>query len=86
MSGESFVQKTSEWVRKPKKTDANLQDYFKAYKSFRWASVEKEFDWKKTRKINLVHEAVGKRHQSLSSTMVAPAPPSRPSPRRKAAT
>ena len=60
MSAEAinFVQKSAEWVRKPKKTDANLKDYFKAYKTFKWKSVEKEFDWSRNRKVNLVHEAV----------------------------
>ncbi len=54
----SFVQQSSEWVKKPKATDANLKDYFKAYKNFKWKSVEKEFDWHKTGRVNLVHEAV----------------------------
>ena len=54
----TFVQKSSEWIRKPKGIDANLEDYFKTYKSFRWSAVEKEFDWYKTKKVNIVHEAV----------------------------
>ena len=45
MSSQTFIQKSSEWIKKPKNTDANLKNYFKAYKTFRWKSVEKEFDW-----------------------------------------
>ncbi len=60
---QTFVQKSSEWVRKPKKSDANLPDYFKACKAFRWKSVEKEFDWHKTGKVNIVHEIID-RHAS----------------------
>lgn len=68
---QSFVQQTSEWVRKPKKTDANLADYFKTYKTFRWSSVEKEFDWKKTRKVNVVHEAVDRHAAGIRKNKVA---------------
>ncbi len=54
----SFVQKTSEWVRKPKNIDANLKNYAKACKHFSWKSVEREFDWYKTKKVNIVHEMI----------------------------
>ncbi len=54
----SFVQKSSGWIRKSKGIDANLKDYFKTYKSFSWKSVEKEFDWHKTKKVNIVHEMI----------------------------
>ncbi len=54
----SFVQESSDWVRKPKSIDANLKDYFKACKTFRWKSVEKEFSWYKTKKFNVVHEMI----------------------------
>ena len=56
MSNEkTFIQQSSEWIHKPKDIDANLKDYFKIYKTFKWKSVEKEFDWYKTKKINIVH-------------------------------
>ncbi|MBI4432550.1 MAG: acetate--CoA ligase [Candidatus Omnitrophica bacterium] len=55
-SPASFVQESSEWVRKPKAIDANLKDYAKACRSFRWKDVEKEFDWHRTKKVNIVHE------------------------------
>lgn len=58
MAQDTFIQKSTEWVRKPKKIDANLKDYFKAYKTFKWSSVEKEFDWYRTKKVNVVHEIV----------------------------
>jgi hypothetical protein len=67
----SFVQKSSGWVRKPKKTDANLPDYFKACKTFRWKSVEKEFDWHRTKKVNLVHEAVDRHAAGARKNKVA---------------
>ncbi len=63
--------KSSEWVRKPKKIDANLQDYFKAYKTFRWSSVEKEFDWFKTKKVNVVHEIIDRHADGVRKNKVA---------------
>ncbi len=54
----SFIQESSEWVRKPKNIDANLKNYFKTYKTFQWRSVEKEFDWYRTKKVNVVHEMI----------------------------
>ena len=47
-----------EWERKPKSIDANLTDYEAAYRSFAWKDVEQEFDWSKTGKVNVVHEAI----------------------------
>ena len=67
----TFVQTSTEWIRKPKKTDANLQDYFKTYKSFRWASVEKEFDWHKTKKVNIVHEIIDRHADGARKNKVA---------------
>ncbi len=53
----SFVQESTEWVRKGRaKAGANLKDYFKACRTFRWKSVEREFDWHRTRRVNVVHE------------------------------
>ena len=63
--------KSTEWVRKPKKIDANLQDYFKTYKSFRWSSVEKEFDWFKTKKVNVVHEIIDRHADGVRKNKVA---------------
>ncbi len=54
-----------EWVRKPKTVDANLKDYDAAYKTFNWKDVEREFDWSKTGKVNIVHEAID-RHAASS--------------------
>ncbi len=67
----SFVQKSSEWVRKPKHIDANLKDYFKTYKTFRWKSVEKEFDWSRTKKVNIVHEMIDRHAASTRKNKVA---------------
>jgi len=67
----TFVQKSTEWVRKSKKIDANLKDYFKAYKTFRWSSVEKEFDWHKTKKVNIVHEIIDRHADGARKNKVA---------------
>ena len=47
-----------EWQRKPKTENANLNDYEAAFKSFDWKAVEREFDWSRTGKVNIVHEAI----------------------------
>ncbi len=47
-----------EWERKPPSIDANLKDYAEACRTFRWEDVEREFDWSRTGKINIVHEAI----------------------------
>ena len=36
----------------------NLADYAAAYASFDWKSVESEFDWHRTGKVNMAHEAI----------------------------
>ncbi len=71
MTDKTFIQKSTEWVRKPKSIDANLQDYFKTYKKFRWSSVEKEFDWHKTKKVNVVHEIIDRHADSFRKNKVA---------------
>ena len=67
----TYVQESSEWVRKPKKTDANLKDYFKTYKSFKWKDVEREFDWHKTRRVNIVHEAIDRHATGVKKNKIA---------------
>jgi acetyl-CoA synthetase len=70
-SNTTFIQKSTEWIRKSKHIDANLKDYFKTYKTFRWSQVEKEFDWFKTKKVNIVHEAVDRHAESHRKNKVA---------------
>ncbi len=60
-----------EWERKPKDTGANLKDYDAAYKTFDWKDVEREFDWSKTGKVNIVHEAVDRHAASSKKDRVA---------------
>ena len=36
----------------------HLQDYEKRYQSFRWEDIYDEFDWSKTGKVNMAHEAI----------------------------
>jgi acetyl-CoA synthetase len=62
---------TIEWERKPKTIDANLKDYDAAYKTFNWKDVEREFDWSKTGKVNLVHEAIDRHTTSSRKSKVA---------------
>jgi len=71
LNAESFVQKSSEWIRKSKNIDANLKDYYKAYKNFSWKSVEKEFDWHRTKKVNAVHEMVDRHAAGTLKNKVA---------------
>ena len=60
-----------EWERKPRGIDANLKNYDEAVKTFSWKEVEREFDWSKTGKINVVHEAVDRHAASWRKNMVA---------------
>src|SRR3989338_7887642 len=60
-----------EWERKPKSIDSNLKDYDAVYKTFNWKDVEQEFDWSRTGKVNLVHEAVDRHAASSRKTKVA---------------
>ena len=78
----SFIQGSSEWVRKPKSIDANLKDYFKTYKNFSWKNVEKEFSWHKTKKVNVVYEMIDRHAAGRKKNQVAlyfwdPSPTSR---------
>jgi len=60
-----------EWERKPKTIDANLKDYEQTCRNFKWEDVEREFDWSKTGKINIVHEAVDRHAASTRKNKVA---------------
>ena len=41
----------------PSNPKANLKDYDQAYRSFDWKTVEKEFHWHQTGKVNIAYEA-----------------------------
>ncbi len=60
-----------EWERKPKNLDANLKNYEDAYRTFNWKDVEREFDWSKTGKVNIVHEAIDRHAASWRKNKVA---------------
>src|SRR3989338_8756631 len=62
---------TIEWERKPKTIDANLKDYDAVYKTFDWKHVEREFDWSRTGKVNIVHEAIDRHAASQRKDTVA---------------
>ncbi len=73
-SSPSFVAPESsavEWERKSKTIDANLRDYDAVAKTFNWKDVEREFDWSRTGKVNLVHEAVDRHASSWRKNKVA---------------
>ncbi len=60
-----------EWERKPKTIDANLTDYDAAAKTFDWKDAERQFDWSKTGKVNVVHEAIDRHAASPRGTAPA---------------
>ena len=60
-----------EWERKPKTIDANLKNYDEAYRTFSWKDVERQFDWSKTGKVNVVHEAIDRHAASAKRDRVA---------------
>ena len=66
-----FAKGQVEWERKPKGIDANMPDYDKAYRAFRWEDVEREFDWFRTGKVNVVHEMVDRHARTWRRNKVA---------------
>ena len=50
---------------------ANLEDYEEAYRSFQWEEVEQEFDWYRTGKVNMAHEAIDRQAESWRKDKVA---------------
>ena len=67
----TYMKEQVEWVRKPKAIDANLQSYEEACRTFKWTDVEKEFDWHKTKRVNVVHEAIDRHAASWRKNKVA---------------
>ena len=61
----------AEWERKPKTIDANLKDYDAACRTFDWKDVERQFDWSRSGKVNVVHEAIDRHAASSRKTKVA---------------
>src|SRR5262245_15762280 len=50
---------------------AHLADYDATRSGFDWASVEQEFDWKKTGRVNMAHEAIDRHARSTRRDKVA---------------
>ena len=46
------------WSRLDDPQTHHLQDYEARYASFRWEDIYDEFDWAKTGKVNMAHEAI----------------------------
>ncbi len=43
---------------------ANLEDYERAFASFDWKEVERDFDWHRTGRVNMAHEAIDRHCES----------------------
>lgn len=54
-----------------KKAKGNMGDYEEAYGDFKWSDVEKEFDWYRTGKVNIVHEAIDRHAEGWRKNNVA---------------
>jgi len=52
-------------------TDANLADYERAARGFDWTEVEREFDWQRTGKVNMAHEAIDRHAQGPRKNKLA---------------
>jgi acetyl-CoA synthetase len=61
-SQEEIIEKT---------VKGNMGDYGKAYKNFKWSDVGKEFDWFKTGKVNIAHEAIDRHAEGWRRNKVA---------------
>ncbi len=70
MSTEPSTQ-AIEWERKPNGIQANMPAYAEAAKDFDWKTVEAEFDWSKTGKVNIVHETIDRHADSARGDAVA---------------
>lgn len=70
MAKETFVQKESEWVKKGGAV-SNMGPYEEACKRFSWSRVEKQFDWSKNGKVNIVHEMIDRHCVGAKKNQVA---------------
>ncbi|TSB48082.1 acetate--CoA ligase [Alkalicoccobacillus porphyridii] len=55
----------------PENGTYNLENYKKEYESFDWGSVEKEFTWSETGKVNLAFEAIDRFAEGEKASQVA---------------
>lgn len=53
------------------RVEPNLTDYFKARESFDWKNVEKHFDWSRTGRVNMAHEAIDRHAEGWRKNKVA---------------
>ena len=51
----------------PHDPNGQMGDYGKAYSNFRWEDIENNFDWSKTGKVNMAHEAVDRHVNKLGN-------------------
>jgi acetyl-CoA synthetase len=51
--------------------DANLADYDEACRTFDWKDVDREFDWARTGKVNMAHEAIDRHVRTARKNKLA---------------
>ncbi|MCK4443324.1 MAG: acetate--CoA ligase [Thermoplasmata archaeon] len=68
---EEAEQVGPEALRKSFKKRPNLTDYARARRSFNWSDAEVHFDWHKTGKINMAHEAIDRHADGRNKNKVA---------------
>ena len=51
--------------------DANLADYERVRETFDWKQVEAEFDWHRTGRVNMAHEAIDRHARGDRKNKVA---------------
>ena len=55
----------------PQSSQASLRDYDEAYRTFKWEDVEQDFDWHRTGKVNMAHEAIDRHAETWRKNKVA---------------
>jgi len=60
-----------EFRKKTFEEEPNMKLYEEAVKGFKWADWEKEFDWHKTGKVNMAHEAIDRHVETWRKNKVA---------------
>ncbi|MFQ6107442.1 MAG: acetate--CoA ligase [Thermoplasmata archaeon] len=64
-------RKRLESLKKTFTKEANMPPYEEARKGFKWKDWEKEFDWHKTDKVNMAHEAIDRHADTWRRNKVA---------------
>ncbi|REJ31582.1 MAG: acetate--CoA ligase [Caldibacillus debilis] len=54
-----------------KQGDYNLKNYEEAYRNFRWETIEADFSWHKTGKVNMAYEAIDRHAEGFRKNKIA---------------